>query len=179
MSFSCKAACFGKGRIFSFHTCGKRLEGMWAKLEMYRLLDWWIVETKIVGHDKLENSKTAEPPSVFLVPLENPQWAGVYQHNFIMFRCAMQELLNFQCFQNWKFNNNEQSNFYGNLGCALNMHKKLLISTSAPRSSFMISGIIEFWVIRVNQPITDHLPMNKHFSRFFSVFLHFEWFKML
>jgi hypothetical protein len=68
---------------------------MWAKLEMYRLLASWIFETKIVAHDKFENSQTAEPPSVFLVPPENPQWAGVYQHNFIMFRSAMQDLLSF------------------------------------------------------------------------------------
>ncbi len=32
---------------------------------------------------------------------------------------------------------------------------------------------------RVNQPITNRLPMTEHFGRSFSFFLHFEWFKML
>jgi len=36
--FFCKVVCFGTGKIFLFHTCGKRLEVLWAKLKMYRLL---------------------------------------------------------------------------------------------------------------------------------------------
>jgi hypothetical protein len=70
---------------------------MWAKLEMYRLLALWIVETKIVGHDKLENSKTTEPPSVFLVPLENPQLVGVCTN-------IISECLDVQCKSYWIFN---------------------------------------------------------------------------
>jgi hypothetical protein len=33
--------------------------------------------------------------------------------------------------------------------------------------------------IRVNRPITNHMPMTEHFVRSFSILLHFEWFKML
>ncbi len=49
------------------------------------------------------------------------------------------------------------------------------------RPYYFITCQIEefFFPLRVNPPITDHMPMTEHFYRSFSILLHFEWCKML
>ncbi len=44
----------------------------------------------------LRSPQTTLPPIMLLVPLESPQWVGVYQDGSLMFKPTVQELLNIQ-----------------------------------------------------------------------------------
>jgi len=103
---------------------------------------------------QVDISHTMARPVPLFIPLESPQWVGVYQDGFLMFRLPMQELLNIGHFYYWKFNK-IKSNSLEKLEALLTLLGKKSTMTRILWRWFFIfktqGGVdIWFWVVFMN-----------------------------